>query len=63
MSAGLTLLSDDELERLRSRIAQLELSGTRDQRMAAAAQLEAIDLEADRRLSVSARQNKTEELL
>ena len=51
MSAGLTLLTDDELARLRERIMQLARTATPEQRAMIAAQLEAIDLEQDRRLS------------
>jgi hypothetical protein len=51
MSAGLTLLSDDELTRLRERIAGLTRTATSEQRAMASGQLEAIDLERDRRLS------------
>ena len=50
MSAGLTLLSDDELTRLRERVAKLAQSGTPEQKAAVAGQLEAIDIERDRRL-------------
>ena len=52
MSAGLTLLSDDELTHLRNRIVQLTRVAKPEQRMAAADQLEAIDIERERRLSV-----------
>ena len=51
MSAGLTLLTDDELARLRERIVQLTRSAPAEQRGLAAGQLEEIDLEQDRRLS------------
>ena len=51
MSAGLTLLTDEELARLRERIMGLTRTATPDQRALAAGQLEAIDLEQDRRLS------------
>jgi len=51
MGAGLTLLSDSELDGLRARIVQLTRMGTPDQRAAVAEQLEAIDLELERRLS------------
>jgi hypothetical protein len=51
MSAGLTLLSDDELTRLRERIAGLTRAATPEQRAAISGQLDAIDLERDRRLS------------
>ena len=55
MSAGLTLLSiDDELTRLRDRIVQLTRLAKPEQRMAATGQLEAIDIERDRRLSTPA---------
>jgi hypothetical protein len=57
MSAGLTLLSDDELTRLRERIAGLTRTVSAEQRAMAADQLEAIDLELDRRLSVPPTQN------
>lgn len=51
MSAGLTLLTDEELARLRERIVLLSRATTLDQRTLAAAQLEDIDLEQDRRVS------------
>jgi hypothetical protein len=51
MSAGLTRLTDDELARLRERIVQLTRIAAPEQRAMAAGQLEAIDLERDRRLS------------
>jgi hypothetical protein len=51
MSAGLTLMSDDELTRLRDRITELTRMAPPAQRMAVAQQLEAIDIERDRRLS------------
>ena len=51
MSAGLTLLTNDELDRLRERIEQLVRTATPDQRAIASGQLEAIDLERDRRLA------------
>jgi hypothetical protein len=51
MSAGLTLLSDDELTRLRDRIVDLARLAKPEQRLAVAGQLEAIDIERDRRLS------------
>ena len=51
MSAGLTLLTDDELVRLRERIMQLARTAAPEQRALMAGQLEAIDLEQDRRLS------------
>ncbi len=51
MSAGLTLMTDDELAKLRKRIVQLTRAATPEQRAMAAGQLEAIDLEQDRRLS------------
>ena len=51
MSAGLTSLTDDELERLRERIEQLTRTATPDQRAIASGQLEAIDIERDRRLA------------
>ena len=51
MSAGLTLLTDDELSRLRERIAQLARNAAPDQRAIASGQIEAIDLERDRRLA------------
>ena len=44
-------MTDSELEGLRARILQLTRTGTPDQRAAVSAQLEAIDLEMDRRLS------------
>ena len=57
MSAGLTLLSDDELTRLRERIAGLTRSVSADQRAMAAGQLDAVDIERDRRLSAPPTQN------
>jgi len=51
MSAGLTFLTDDELSRLRERIEQLARTAAPDQRAIASGQLEAIDLERDRRLA------------
>jgi hypothetical protein len=51
MSAGLTRLTDDELARLRERVAGLTRAATSEQRAMASDQLEAIDLERDRRLS------------
>ena len=51
MSAGLTLMTDDELGKLRERIVQLTRAATPEQRAMAAGQLDAIDLEQDRRLS------------
>jgi hypothetical protein len=57
MSAGLTLLTDDELTRLRDRIAGLTRTAGAGQRAMAAGQLEAIDLERDRRLSAPPAQN------
>jgi hypothetical protein len=51
MSAGLTLMSDDELTHLRDRISEMTRMAPPEQRMAATQQLEAIDLERDRRLS------------
>ncbi|MDB5393425.1 MAG: hypothetical protein JWM91_931 [Rhodospirillales bacterium] len=51
MSAGLTLLSDNELTRLRERIVDLARLARAEQREAVAGQLEAIDIERDRRLS------------
>jgi hypothetical protein len=51
MSAGLTLLTDDELTKLRERIVQLTRTATPEQRAMVSGQLETIDLERDRRLS------------
>ena len=51
MSAGLTLLTDHELARLRERIVQMTRTGSPDQRAMVSGQLEAIDLEQDRRVS------------
>jgi hypothetical protein len=51
MSAGLTLLSDDELDRLRDRIVALNRLAKPEQRLACASQLEAIDIERERRVS------------
>jgi hypothetical protein len=50
MSAGLTLLSDDELTHLRERIVALARLARAEQRDVVAGQLEAIDIERDRRL-------------
>ena len=50
-------LSDDELTRLRERIAQLTRTATPDQRAMVSSQLEIIDLERDRRLSTPSPQN------
>ena len=52
MGAGLTLLSDDELTRLRGRVANLAQSAKPEQRVALAQRLEDIDIERDRRLAV-----------
>ena len=57
MRAGLTLLTDAELARLRERIAGLTRTASSEQRAMAAGQLEAIDLEQDRRLSAPSPQN------
>jgi len=56
MSAGLTRLTDDELARLRERIAGLTRTATPEQRAMASGQLETIDLERDRRLSAPSTQ-------
>jgi hypothetical protein len=50
MNAGLTMLSDDELTRLRQRIAKLAPLAKPEQKAVVASQLEAIDVERDRRL-------------
>jgi hypothetical protein len=52
MDAGLTLLSDDELARLRERAADLIRVATPEARDLASRQLETIDLEQERRLAV-----------
>jgi hypothetical protein len=52
MTARLALLGDDEIDRLRSRIMQLMRMGTPEQRQTSANQLEAIDVERERRLSL-----------
>jgi hypothetical protein len=57
MSAGLTRLTDDELARLRERIAGLTRAAMPEQRAMASGQLEAIDIERDRRLSAPSTQN------
>jgi hypothetical protein len=57
MSAGLTLLTDDDLTRLRARIAELTRTAGSEQRAMISNQLEAIDLERDRRLSAPFAQN------
>jgi hypothetical protein len=51
LSSGLTLLTDDELGRLRERIVQMTRAASPEQRQMATGQLEIIDLERDRRLS------------
>lgn len=50
MNAGLTMLSDDELTRLRERIAKLAALAKAEQKTVVANQLEAIDVERERRL-------------
>jgi hypothetical protein len=50
MAGTLSLLSDDELTRLRSRVEQLMRTGTPEQRIAASNQLETIDIERERRI-------------
>jgi hypothetical protein len=57
MSAGLTRLTDDELARLRERIAGLTRTATPEQRAMVSGQLETIDIERDRRLSAPSPQN------
>ena len=52
--SGLTLLSDEELTRLRDRIFQLRRTAPPEQRALAAEKLEAIDVERERRISVPA---------
>jgi hypothetical protein len=59
MSAGLTLLTDDDLTRLRARIAQSTRMAGSEQREMISNQLEAIDLERDRRLSAPTPQNSS----
>jgi hypothetical protein len=59
MSAGLTLLTDDDLTRLRARIDQLIRTAGSEQRAMISSQLEAIDLERDRRLSSPSPQNSS----
>ena len=54
MAGTLSLLSDDELTRLRSRVEQLMRAGTPEQRMAASNQLETIDIERERRICAPA---------
>jgi len=54
MTAGLTLLSDDELTRLRQRIKDFARTADPEHRLTAAQQLEAIDVERERRLSTPA---------
>jgi hypothetical protein len=51
MGDGLSRLSDDDLTRLRGRIEQLMRTGLSNQRSAASAQLEAVDIERERRIS------------
>jgi hypothetical protein len=51
MNARLALLSDDEIDRLRTRIIQLTRMGTTEQRQTSTDQLEAIDVERERRLA------------
>ena len=50
MSSGLTLLSDDELDRLREKVAEFARLANSEQKIAASCQLESIDIERDRRL-------------
>ena len=50
MAGTLSSMSDDELTRLRARIEQLIRTGTSEQRMAMSGQLEAIDIERERRI-------------
>ena len=52
MVGTLSLMSDDELARLRARIEDLMRKGTSAQRAAVSGQLEAIDVERERRISV-----------
>lgn len=51
MAGTLSLLSDDELTRLRGRVEQLMRIGTPEQRTGISEQLEAIDIERERRIS------------
>ncbi len=51
MSDGLSLLSDDELTRLRTRYEQIIRLGSIEQRLGASGCLETIDVERERRLS------------
>jgi hypothetical protein len=51
MSARLSLLSDDEIAQLRQRVERLTRMGTPTQRQASTSQLEAIDVERERRLA------------
>jgi hypothetical protein len=51
MNAGLTMLSDDELTRLRERIAKLAALTQPEETAVIAARLETIDIERERRLA------------
>jgi len=53
--SGLAPLTDEELARLRERVMQLMRTGQPQQRALAADQLEAIDVERERRLSMASR--------
>ena len=53
MSGNLSSLSEDELTRLRARIERSMRAGTYEQRRIGAEQLEAVDVERERRLSPS----------
>jgi hypothetical protein len=50
---GLILLTDEELTRLRERVVQLMRTAQPEPRALAAGQLEAIDVERERRLSTA----------
>jgi len=50
MAGSLSTMSDEELTRIRARIEQLMRTGTSEQRMAVSGQLEAIDVERERRI-------------
>lgn len=54
MTGILTSISDEELTQVRGHIEQLMRTGTSEQRIAMSGQLEAIDVERERRISAGA---------
>jgi len=50
MTGTLSSMSDEDLTRLRARIEQMMRRGTSEQRLAISGQLEAIDVERERRI-------------